>query len=59
MSILIYAEHDNTELKAETAKLVHAASQIGGDIDVLVAGHDCAAVALESLWLMQVATNIN
>ncbi|MGJ8630432.1 MAG: electron transfer flavoprotein subunit alpha/FixB family protein [Glaciecola sp.] len=45
MSILIYAEHDNTELKAETAKLVHAASQIGGDIDVLVAGHDCAAVA--------------
>ena len=45
MSILIYAEHDNTELKAETAKLIHAASQIGGDIDVLVAGHDCAAVA--------------
>ena len=45
MSILIYAEHDNTELKAETAKLVHAASQIGGDIDVLVAGLDCAAVA--------------
>lgn len=45
MSILIYAEHDNTELKAETAKLVHAASQISGSIDVLVAGHDCAAVA--------------
>jgi electron transfer flavoprotein alpha subunit len=45
MSILIYAEHDNTELKAETAKLIHAASQIGGDIDVLVAGLDCAAVA--------------
>lgn len=45
MSILIYAEHDNTELKAETAKLVHAASQIGGDIDVLVAGHGCTAVA--------------
>ena len=45
MSILIYAEHDNTELKAETAKLVHAASQIDGSIDVLVAGHDCAAVA--------------
>ncbi|MDC1346718.1 FAD-binding protein [Glaciecola sp.] len=45
MSILIYAEHDNTELKAETAKLVHAASQISGSIDVLVAGHDCATVA--------------
>jgi electron transfer flavoprotein alpha subunit len=45
MSILIYAEHDNTELKAETAKLIHAASQIGGDIDVLVSGLDCAAVA--------------
>ena len=52
MSILIYAEHDNTELKSETAKLVHAASQIGGDIDVLVAGHDCTAVA-------QAAANIS
>lgn len=52
MSILIYAEHDNNELKSETAKLVHAASQIGEDIDVLVAGHDCAAVA-------QAAANIS
>lgn len=45
MSILIYAEHDNKELKAETAKLVHAASNLGDSIDVIVAGHNCAAVA--------------
>ncbi len=45
MSILIYAEHDNTELKSETAKLVHAAQQLGSEINVLVAGYQCAEVA--------------
>lgn len=45
MSILIFAEHDNTELKPETAKVVHAATQMGGDIHVLVAGENCAAAA--------------
>lgn len=45
MSILIYAEHDNTELKSETAKLVHAAQQLGSEINVLVAGNQCAEVA--------------
>ncbi|MCU7554007.1 FAD-binding protein [Alteromonas sp. ASW11-19] len=45
MSILVFAEHDNTELKPETAKVVHAASQMGDDIHILVAGENCAAVA--------------
>ena len=45
MSILIYAEHDNNHLKSETHKLVTAATQLGDDIHILVAGSDCAAVA--------------
>lgn len=48
MSILIYAEHDNTHLKTETHKLVNAAGKIGGDIHVLVAGADCAVVATQA-----------
>jgi len=45
MSILVYAEHDNNELKADTLKTIAAAQAIGGDIHVLVAGSGCAAVA--------------
>jgi electron transfer flavoprotein alpha subunit len=45
MSILILAEHDNISLKEITLTAVTAASQIGGDIDLLVAGENCAAVA--------------
>lgn len=43
--ILIIAEHDNAELKASTAATVNAASKIGGNIEVLVAGQGCSAVA--------------
>ena len=45
MSILIVAEHDNVSLKAATANTVAAAARIGGEIHVLVAGHECGAVA--------------
>ena len=45
MSILVYAEHDNSELKADTLKTVAAAQAIGGDIHMLVAGSNCQAVA--------------
>jgi electron transfer flavoprotein alpha subunit len=45
MSILVYAEHDNTSLKTETNKLVHAATAAGGDITVLVVGANCADIA--------------
>lgn len=45
MAILVYAEHDNEQLKTETHKLVHAASQLGGEIHLLVAGLNCEAVA--------------
>ena len=45
MSILVIAEHDNSELKTATLNAVAAAMEIGGDIDILVAGSDCDAVA--------------
>jgi len=45
MSILILTEHDNQSLKPVTLSLVSAAQQIGGDIDLLVAGENCQAVA--------------
>jgi electron transfer flavoprotein alpha subunit len=45
MRILVIAEHDNTLLKAATLNAVTAAAKIGGEIDVLVAGANCAAVA--------------
>ncbi|MBL0710670.1 MAG: electron transfer flavoprotein subunit alpha/FixB family protein, partial [Colwellia sp.] len=45
MSILVFAEHDNSTLKAETLKTVAAAQGIGSDITILVAGFNCQAVA--------------
>jgi len=44
MSILVFAEHDNSSLKAETLKTVAAAQAIGGDITLLVAGYNCQSV---------------
>ncbi|WP_420960595.1 electron transfer flavoprotein subunit alpha/FixB family protein [Brucella sp. IR073] len=38
MAILLVAEHDNATLSDQTAKALTAASQIGGDIDILIAG---------------------
>ena len=45
MSILVIAEHDNAALKSATLNTVTAASQLGSDIAVLVAGHNCGTVA--------------
>ncbi|WP_110456244.1 electron transfer flavoprotein subunit alpha/FixB family protein [Shewanella algidipiscicola] len=45
MAILVIAEHDNTSLKLDTAKVVACAHQIGSDVDLLVAGENCATVA--------------
>lgn len=44
MSVLVFAEHDNSQLKADTLKTVAAAQAIGGDIHILVTGHNCQAV---------------
>ncbi|WP_298610166.1 FAD-binding protein [uncultured Thiothrix sp.] len=45
MSNLVIAEHDNQNLKASTLNTITAASKIGGDIEVLVVGSNCQAVA--------------
>tara|TARA_Y100000996_G_scaffold86453_1_gene60245 strand:+ start:2236 stop:3165 length:930 start_codon:yes stop_codon:yes gene_type:complete len=44
MSILVIAEHDNSELKASTLNTLTAATEIGSDVDLLVAGSDCSSV---------------
>jgi electron transfer flavoprotein alpha subunit len=41
MAILLIAEHDHGKLKAGVANAVTAASKIGGELHVLVAGHNC------------------
>ncbi len=45
MTALVIAEHDNGSLKASTLNTVTAAAQCGGDVHVLVAGHQCDAAA--------------
>jgi len=45
MAILVIAEHDNQSLKAGTLNAIGAAAKIGGEVHLLVAGHQCAAVA--------------
>lgn len=45
MSSLVIAEHDNTHLKPATLNTITAASQLGGEVHVLVAGANAAAVA--------------
>ncbi|GLQ40112.1 electron transfer flavoprotein subunit alpha [Rhizobium albus] len=45
MTILLVAEHDNATLSDQTAKALSAASKIGGDVHVLVAGKGAQAAA--------------
>ena len=55
MTTLLIAEHDNKSLKDATAKALTAATALGGDVHVLVAGKDCAAVAQAAAKLKGVA----
>jgi electron transfer flavoprotein alpha subunit len=55
MAILVIAEHDNQSLKASTLNTVTAATKLGGDVHVLVAGAGCAAVAEAAAKLAGVA----
>jgi electron transfer flavoprotein alpha subunit len=45
MSILVIAEHDNASLKGATLNAVTAASKMGGEVHILVAGSGCQSVA--------------
>jgi electron transfer flavoprotein alpha subunit len=55
MTILVIAEHDNAHLKAATLNTVAAASKLGGDIHVLVAGNGAKAVADQAAQVAGVA----
>jgi len=45
MSSLVIAEHDNSSIKPSTLNTVSAALACGGDVHLLVAGHNAAAAA--------------
>ena len=44
MAILVIAEHDHGQLNPVTLSTLKAATQLSGDVEVLVAGHDCQKV---------------
>ncbi|MCG5076650.1 electron transfer flavoprotein subunit alpha/FixB family protein [Paraburkholderia tagetis] len=45
MTNLVIAEHDNASIRTATQNTIAAAQKIGGDIHVLVAGHNAQAAA--------------
>jgi electron transfer flavoprotein alpha subunit len=45
MTALVIAEHDNATVKGATLNTVAAAAQCGGDVHVLIAGHNAAGAA--------------
>ena len=48
MSVLLIAEHDNSNLKAFTLNAISAASKINEDVHVLIAGYKCESVSKEA-----------
>ena len=55
MSVLVIAEHDNTSIKGATLNTVSAAIACGGDVHVLVAGHNAGAAAKAAAQIAGVA----
>ncbi len=55
MTSLVIAEHDNASIKASTLNTVTAALAMGGDVHVLVAGHNAAAAAAAAAQIAGVA----
>jgi len=51
MAILIIAEHDNSSLKLDTAKLVACGLKIGNELDILLIGHQCDTAVLAAQQL--------
>ncbi len=48
MAVLVVADHHNTALSDSVAKAATAAKAIGGDVDILVAGHNAGGAAAEA-----------
>ncbi len=59
MSSLVIAEHDNSSIKPSTLNTITAAAQCGGDVHVLVAGHNAAAAAAAAAQIVGVAKVIH
>ncbi|MCY1315128.1 Electron transfer flavoprotein subunit alpha [compost metagenome] len=55
MAILLLADHDSNHLSDQTAKALTAASKIGGDVHVLVAGSGAKAAAEQASKLAGVS----
>ncbi|HPL79644.1 MAG TPA: FAD-binding protein [Burkholderiaceae bacterium] len=55
MAVLVIAEHDNASIKGATLNTVTAATQCGGDVHVLVAGHNAGAAAAAAAQIAGVA----
>jgi electron transfer flavoprotein alpha subunit len=45
MAVLVIADHDNAHLKPGVTNAVTAAARMGGEVTMLVAGHQCGAMA--------------
>jgi electron transfer flavoprotein alpha subunit len=48
MAVLVIADHDNVHVRDTTHKTITAALQLSPDVDVLVAGKDCAGAAAQA-----------
>ena len=59
MSILILADHENGQLAGATLNTVTAAAEIGGDIDILVAGDASGEVAKAAAAISGVTRVLN
>lgn len=55
MSILVLAEHDNASLKGASLNAIAAASKMGGEVHVLVAGTGCQGAAEQAAKVAGVA----
>jgi electron transfer flavoprotein alpha subunit len=55
MSVLVLAEHDNKEVKKATLNAVAAAQKLGGEVHVLVAGHNAGEAAKAAAQVAGVA----
>lgn len=59
MTALVIAEHDNASIKGATLNTVTAAAQAGGEVHVLVAGHNAKAAAEAAAKIAGVAKVIH
>jgi len=59
MTSLVIAEHDNASIKGATLNTVTAAAACGGDVHVLVAGHNAGAAAAAAAQITGVAKVIH